>query len=179
VLGAVSIGLCFLFAGLAGLAGLAPIVGAFAAGLILDEVHVRPFGVDSMHKLEEFVSPIVAVFAPIFFVRTGMQVELGGVTGMTLLLAGALTVAGVGGKLLAGLGARGPGADRWAVGIGMIPRGEVGLIFADAGARLMTGGRPVIEPSIYSALVLMVMATTLAAPPWLARRIRSITPAPD
>lgn len=174
VLGAVSIALCFLFAGLSGLAGLAAIVGAFAAGLILDEIKVSPFGEHSIHQLEEFVTPIVAVFAPIFFVRTGMQVQLSGVTWVTLALALALVAAGVIGKLASGLGVRGQGVDRLTVGIGMIPRGEVGLIFADAGARIVTNGTPLIEPSIYTAIVLMVMATTVIAPPWLAMRLRSV-----
>lgn len=174
ILGAISIALCFLLAGLSGMAGLAAIVGAFAAGLILDEVHVRPFGENSMHRLEEFVTPIVAVFAPIFFVRTGMQVQLSGITGYTLLIALLLVVVGILGKLVSGLGVRGSGIDRLTVGIGMIPRGEVGLIFADAGARIVTNGQPLITPSIYTAIVLMVMVTTVISPPWLAMRLRTV-----
>lgn len=174
VLGALSIALCFFLAGISGMMGLAAIVGAFAAGLILDEVQVRPFGDDALHRLEEFVGPIVAVFAPIFFVRTGMQVSLSGITTTTLLIALALVVVGVIGKLVSGLGVRGQGVDKLTVGIGMVPRGEVGLIFADAGARILTNGKPLIEPSIYSAIVLMVMVTTVIAPPWLAMRLRKV-----
>lgn len=174
VLGAIAIGLCLLLSGLSGAAGLAPIVGAFAAGLILDEVHVRPFGKNSAHDLATIVGPIVAVMAPIFFVRTGMMVQLGGLTGHLLLLAGALTVVAVIGKLVAGLGVRGKTADRLAVGIGMVPRGEVGLIFADVGARITSGGHPLIEPGVYAAIVLMVMATTVVTPPWLAQRLNKL-----
>ncbi len=174
VLGAIAIGLCLLLAGLSGAAGLAPIVGAFAAGLILDEVHVKPFGKQSAHDLASIVSPIVAVMAPIFFVRTGMMVQLGGLTGKLLLLAAALTVVAIIGKLVAGLGVRGKTADRLTVGIGMVPRGEVGLIFADVGVRIITNGKPLIAPGVYAAIVLMVMATTIVTPPWLAQRLRAV-----
>ncbi|MCA9581758.1 MAG: cation:proton antiporter, partial [Myxococcales bacterium] len=92
VLAAVSIGLCLALAGLSALMGLAAIVGAFAAGLILDEVHVQPFGKTSKHDLSSLVQPIVMVVAPVFFVRTGMLVQLGGVDGTALLLAAALSV---------------------------------------------------------------------------------------
>ncbi|MCA9528888.1 MAG: cation:proton antiporter [Myxococcales bacterium] len=173
VLGALAIALCMLLAGAASAAGLAAIVGAFAAGLILDEVHVRPFGKHSAHDLNEHVSPIVAVLAPIFFVRTGMMVDLGSANTEAVTLTIALTAVAVVGKLVAGFGVRGE-TDRWSVGIGMIPRGEVGLIFADQGARIMVDGHPLIEPAVYTAIVLMVMASTIITPPWLAVRLRKI-----
>jgi Kef-type K+ transport system membrane component KefB len=175
VLAAVAIGLCLLLAGISGAAGLAPIVGAFAAGLILDEVHVRPFGRKSAHDLTELIGPIVAVLAPIFFVRTGMMVELGGIGAEPLLLALALTVVAIVGKLVAGFGVRGSTADKLTVGIGMVPRGEVGLIFANVGAGIQLGGKPLIAAGVYAAIVLMVMASTVVTPPWLAHRIRRIT----
>ncbi|MBT8468472.1 MAG: cation:proton antiporter [Deltaproteobacteria bacterium] len=174
VLAAVAIGLCLLLAGISGAAGLAPIVGAFAAGLILDEVHVKPFGRKSAHDLTEIIGPIVAVMAPIFFVRTGMMVKLGGIGTEPLLLALALTVVAVVGKLVSGLGVRGGAADRLTVGIGMIPRGEVGLIFANVGAGITFEGEPLIAAGVYAAIVLMVMATTVVTPPWLAQRIRQL-----
>jgi Kef-type K+ transport system membrane component KefB len=174
VLSAVAIGLCLLLAGISGAAGLAPIVGAFAAGLILDEVHVRPFGRKSAHDLTELIGPIVAVMAPIFFVRTGMMVELGGIGMEPLILAAALTVVAVVGKLVAGLGVRGATADKLAVGIGMVPRGEVGLIFANVGAGIELDGQPLIAAGVYAAIVLMVMASTVVTPPWLAQRIRQL-----
>lgn len=174
VLGAVSIGLCLLLAGLAALSGLAAIVGAFAAGLILDEVHVQPFGKKSKHDLSELVAPIVAVVAPVFFVRTGMLVQLGGTTVDALLLALGLSVVATVGKLVCGLGVRGKQGDRLTVGIGMVPRGEVGLIFANVGVGIVVDGHPLIEPGVYMAVVLMVMATTVITPPWLAHRLRKI-----
>ncbi len=174
VLAAVAIGLCLLLAGASGEAGLAPIVGAFAAGLILDEVHVRPFGKTSARDLTEIIGPIVAVVAPIFFVRTGMMVKLSGIGTELLLLALALTAVGIIGKLVAGLGVRGKTADRLAVGIGMVPRGEVGLIFANVGAGIRYEGKPLIAAGVYAAIVLMVMATTVVTPPWLAQRLRKV-----
>ena len=174
VLAAVAIGLCLLLAGISGEAGLAPIVGAFAAGLILDEVHVRPFGKTSARDLTEIIGPIVAVVAPIFFVRTGMMVQLSGIGTEPLLLALALTVVAIIGKLVAGLGVRGKTADRLAVGIGMVPRGEVGLIFANVGAGIRSEGKPLIAAGVYAAIVLMVMASTMITPPWLAQRLRKV-----
>ncbi len=174
VLGAISIGLCLMLAGISAVAGLAAIVGAFAAGLILDEVHVQPFGKKSKHDLSEIVEPVVAVVAPIFFVRTGMMVQLAGTTMDALILAGALSVVAVIGKLVAGLGVRGSSADRLAVGIGMIPRGEVGLIFANVGMAIMVGDEPLIDPGTYMAVVLMVMLTTVITPPWLASRLTKV-----
>jgi Kef-type K+ transport system membrane component KefB len=174
VLGAVTIGLCLLLAGISGAAGLAPIVGAFAAGLILDEVHVKPFGHKSAHDLAEIIGPIVAVMAPIFFVRTGMVVELGGIGTEPLVLALALTAVAVLGKIVSGLAVRGEAADKLAVGIGMIPRGEVGLIFANVGAGIRLGNKPLIEAGVYAAIVLTVMASTVITPPWLAQRIRHV-----
>jgi Kef-type K+ transport system membrane component KefB len=175
VLAAVAIGLCLLLAGISGAAGLAPIVGAFAAGLILDEVHVRPFGHKSAHDLTEIIGPIVAIMAPIFFVRTGMMVQLGGIGTGPLLLALALTVVAIVGKLVSGLGVRGNAIDKLTVGIGMVPRGEVGLIFANVGAGIQFEGEPLIEAGVYAAIVLMVMATTVVTPPWLAHRIRQVS----
>jgi Kef-type K+ transport system membrane component KefB len=177
VLGAVSIAACLFLAGTSAASGLAPIVGAYAAGLLLDEVSVKAFTDEStsgVHKVDDFVAPIVAVFAPVFFVRTGMNVKLGGLDAATLLLAGLLLLSGVLGKLGAGLGVRGgKGADRLTIGLGMMPRGEVGLIFADAGARLAPGGKPLFSSGIYAALVMAVIATTLVSPPALASRIRA------
>jgi Kef-type K+ transport system membrane component KefB len=175
VLAAVAIGLCLLLAGVSGAAGLAPIVGAFAAGLILDEVHVRPFGHKSARDLTEIIGPIVAIMAPIFFVRTGMMVQLGGIGTEPLILALVLTVVAIVGKLVAGLGVRGGTVDKLTVGIGMVPRGEVGLIFANVGAGIQFEGEPLIEAGVYAAIVLMVMATTVVTPPWLAQRIRQVS----
>ena len=176
VLGAVSVAACLFLAGSSAAAGLAAIVGAYAAGLLLDDVSVHPFSDETatgVHKIERFVAPIVAVFAPVFFVRTGMNVKLGGLDAPTVLLALVLVVTAIVGKLASGLGVRGKGVDRLTIGLGMMPRGEVGLIFADAGARIAPGGSPLFSPGIYAAVVAAVFATTLVAPPALAARIRA------
>jgi Kef-type K+ transport system membrane component KefB len=172
VLGAVSAALCLLLAGTSALAGLAAIVGAYAAGLLLDEVSVRPFGEGGLEKIDDFVSPIAAVFAPVFFVRTGMTVQLAGLGGDVALLTLVLVVAAVVGKLTCSLGARGKGIDKLTVGIGMTPRGEVGLIFASVAAHLESNGKPLLSPRVHAALVATVFVTTLIAPPALAWRIR-------
>jgi Kef-type K+ transport system membrane component KefB len=176
VLGALSVAACLLLAGASAAAGLAAIVGAYAAGLLLDDVSVRPFDDDAgtgVHKVETFVAPIVAVFAPVFFVRTGMNVKLSGLDGSTIALTVVLVVTAIAGKLLSGFGVRGKGTDRLTIGLGMLPRGEVGLIFADAGARLAPGGTPLLSPGVYAALVMAVFVTTLVAPPALLARIRT------
>jgi Kef-type K+ transport system membrane component KefB len=172
VLGALSVALCLLLAGASATAGLAAIIGAYAAGLLLDEVSVRPFGERGLRHVEEFVAPIVAVFAPVFFVRTGMSVKLAVFDGRSLLLAAALTVVAIVGKLGAGLGVR-RGVDRITIGLGMMPRGEVGLIFAATGEKIAIDGKSLLSPAIYAALVGAVFLTTLVAPPSLASRIRS------
>ena len=141
--------------------GLAGIIGAFAAGLILNEA-LFPARDDRHGSMEEMLRPLEAIFAPIFFVLMGMQVNLACfLSPSTLGIALGLVVAGVAGKVVAGL-ATGPGVDRLVVGIGMIPRGEVGLIFASIGKSI-----GVIDEALFSAVVVMVVLTTLLAPPLL------------
>ena len=168
VLVGVSLAFCFLLAFLAGRSGLAPIVGAFAAGLILEPVHFQAFGERSIHHLEDTLKPLSGFLAPVFFVQMGAQVDLRVFASPgTLWLALALTVAAVLGKQLCSLGVLEKGANRWAVGFGMIPRGEVGLIFASIGATLVIGGERIIGATTYSAVIIMVILTTLVTPPLL------------
>jgi Kef-type K+ transport system membrane component KefB len=174
----VSLAVCFGFAALAGAIGLAAIVGAFAAGLILDEVSYQRVREREAHGLEDQIRPIAAFLVPIFFVVTGARVDLrvfGDPT--TLLLAAALTVAAVIGKQVCGLAVLERGLDRLSIGVGMIPRGEVGLIFAAVGATLvLPGGEKVIDARTNAAVVMMVFATTLLTPPvlsWSMRRKRA------
>tara|TARA_R110002073_G_scaffold154858_5_gene310059 strand:+ start:1587 stop:3233 length:1647 start_codon:yes stop_codon:yes gene_type:complete len=148
--------LAFLLAWVASVIGLAPIVGAFGAGLILRE---DQFKRDSRYTMEVLISPLERIFAPIFFVLMGMQVDLKSFAEpMTLGLALALTVVAILGKLTCGLAAS-PDTNRWAVGLGMIPRGEVGLIFASIGK-----GFGIITGSLFSAVVAMVIVTTVITP---------------
>jgi Kef-type K+ transport system membrane component KefB len=151
----------FALSYLASVAGLATIVGAFAAGLILEDVHFRAFREDI--SLEKILRPITTFFVPIFFVLMGIQVRLETFTQLPVLgLAAGITVAAIIGKQVCTLGVLEKGVHRIAVGIGMIPRGEVGLIFASIGKSLN-----VIDEALFSAIVIMVMVTTLITPPAL------------
>ncbi len=159
---------CFLLAYLAGRIGLAPIVGAFAAGLILEEVQYKNFRERGDHGLQELIAPISIFLVPIFFVRMGMLVDLSTFGQVEILgFAAVLTAAAVVGKQACALAVFDRRTNRMAVGLGMIPRGEVGLIFAGIGAKLMLHGHPVISSGTFSAVVIMVIVTTLVTPPLL------------
>lgn len=156
---------CFVFAYVAEAVGLAPIVGAFAAGLILEEVHYKELSAREERTLQELLSPIMAFMVPVFFVLMGMRADLSTFANTSILgFAGALTAAAALGKQVCGLGVLQRGVNRVVVGLGMIPRGEVGLIFAYTGSRLMLNHHPVVDTAIYTAVVIMVIVTTLATP---------------
>ncbi len=161
--------ICFGLSWAASLIGLAPSVGAFAAGLILDEKHYAGTHEHQQRSLEEWVLPITTLLVPIFFVMMGFSVDLRNLADpKVLLLALGLTLVAIIGKQVCSLGVLSPGIDRLSVGIGMIPRGEVGLIFAAIGQSLVLDGHPVITPAVYSAIVVMVMVTTFLTPPVLS-----------
>ncbi len=114
-------------------------------------------------------SPITTFMVPIVFVLMGIKVDLSTLArGDILGFAVVLTLVAMIGKQVCGLGVLERGANRLAVGLGMIPRGEVGLIFAGIGASLVLAGEAVITPPIYSSVVFMVIVTTLVTPPLLA-----------
>lgn len=146
-------------AAMADLIGLAAIIGSFAAGLILAKTEQR-------EHLEERIRPVADLFVPIFFVTVGMKVQPAMLNpfapGGQFWLALLLTVTAGATKLLTGLSVYQRGVRKWPVAVGMIPRGEVGLIFAGIG--LASG---VVTEDLYSALVVMVMLTTFVTPPWL------------
>lgn len=160
--------LAFGTAWLADAVELAPIIGAFSAGLIINERQFAPD--DSTLTIQQQIAPLERLLAPVFFVVTGMQVNLGYfLETQTLLLSAAITVAAVAGKVSAGLFA-GRDLDRLSVGLGMVPRGEVGLIFVSVGR-----GLRVVNETVFSALVVMVVVSTLVTPPalkWSMNRIR-------
>ncbi|HET8610266.1 MAG TPA: cation:proton antiporter [Burkholderiales bacterium] len=189
----VSIGL--LLAWLAHAVGLAPIVGAFAAGLFLEPVFLHDFNPPPIvhdvrpllrdvpppastsinaaldryaeHHHEDLVEHLGYFFVPVFFVVTGMQVDLRSFADPTVLgIALAITVVAFVGKLIAGAVA-GRGVNRWLVGWGMAPRGEVGLIFAMVGKQL-----GVVDETMFSVVVIMVILTTLLTPPVLVQLFR-------
>ena len=159
---------CFVLATLAGLAGLAPIVGAFAAGVVLEEVHYQPFLERGERKVQELLFPLTTLVVPVFFVLMGFRVDLHSFSSVAVLgFAGLITLVAVIGKQICALGVLERGVDRLAIGVGMIPRGEVGLIFAGLGSSLILQGQPVLSQTTFSALVLMIMLTTFITPPLL------------
>jgi Kef-type K+ transport system membrane component KefB len=173
VLLTIAISFCFFLAWVSAKVGLAPIVGAFAAGLVLDEVHYRPERQGKDRDLNDLLQPVGTVLVPIFFVLMGMKVDLRFFAQLDSLgFALALTLAAIVGKQICSLGVIERNSDRLTIGLGMIPRGEVGLIFAGIGATLMLPDshglpQPVVGLGIFGAVVIMVIVTTLVTPPLL------------
>jgi Kef-type K+ transport system membrane component KefB len=182
VLLALSIAFCFLLAWAAAKVGLAPIVGAFAAGLVLDEVHFETFEERGKHDLQRLVAPVGAVLVPVFFVLMGMRVDLRAFARADLLgFAAVLTIAAILSKQVCSLVVVDRGLNRLAIGLGMIPRGEVGLIFAGIGATLLLPdaegvSKPVITAGTFGVIVMMVIVTTLVTPPALKRALARSSP---
>jgi Kef-type K+ transport system membrane component KefB len=154
----------------ADLVGLAPIVGAFAAGLVLEGVPFKEL-LPEGESLENLLVPLSSLLVPIFFVRMGLGVNLAELAGGSVALAAALTLAAILGKQACALAVVNRGVDRLAVGLGMIPRGEVGLIFAGMGLDMKIQGVPVLGSGEFAAVVAMVMLTTVATPPLLRWRL--------
>ena len=153
---------------LAAFAGLAPLIGAFVAGLLLDDVHFV-VGEDFQKKrVEELLQPITNIMLTIFFVGIGSQVELETLLDpQSLLIIGSLSVVALISKGAAGFTVTGPGFDRLGIGLGMIPRGEVGLVFAS-----FAYTHEVFCCTVYSALVMVVLLTTIAGPILLKPRVQ-------
>jgi Kef-type K+ transport system membrane component KefB len=150
---------------LASYLGLAAIVGAFLAGMAFAETADR-------FALEKQTKPIYEFLVPFFFVVMGSKVELSSFANTEIIiLTVAITLLAILGKLLGcGLGALRLGfKEALAVGVGMVPRGEVGFIVATVGLILK-----VIEPSLYSVVVAMAIITTMIVPPLLPRLFKTI-----
>lgn len=147
------------------LIGTAMIVGAFCAGILLART-------DKKEDIDRTMRPVADVFAPVFFVMVGAKVDLKAfdpsvaANRPVLGLAALLIAAAVAGKVASALAVRGKGLRRLAVGYGMVPRGEVGLIFAQIG---LSAG--IVDAGLYGAVVLMVIVTTFLAPPLLKRSL--------
>lgn len=181
-----------VFGYLAELFGLEPIIGAFAAGLLLDAVHFedyadpeivhdlkaldfeakkdqeKVFRLINKHKeshIEDLISNLSLVFVPIFFVYTGLQIDFGSLLQPRLyLLALIVSAVAIAGKLAAGIAAKGDAKEKLLVGMSMVPRGEVGLIFAATGKA--TG---VLSNELFSVIILVVIITTFIAPPFIKK----------
>ncbi len=136
--------------------GLATVIGAFAAGLILERTEQKK-------HISIKIQPVCELFVPLFFVAAGayMDIKVFSDTSKILIVLSLLAIAIVG-KVLAGFGAIGTKANKLAIGIGMIPRGEVGLIFATYG--LKTG---IVGTYLYSVLAAVIILTTFITPPLL------------
>jgi len=162
VLGVVGLAFAFLLAWLASAAGSATIIGAFSAGLVL-------YGTPQKAAIEKSTTQLGHFFVPIFFASVGAAVELSTLGDMHVLAIGAaLIVVGVIGKFVAGYSPFWFAGRKSMIGIAMIPRGEVGLIFAQMG--LATGA---LTAHLYSAIAMMVLVTTFITPPLLAWNVRA------
>lgn len=158
------LGFAFLLAWLGNLAGLATIVGAYAAGLILEPAHIKTLEERELHSLEHLIHPLVVTLSPLFFVLMGAKVDPSALLSWKALgLASILAILGTLGKLVAGYAA-GRGLRPALVGWGMVPRGEVGLIFVATGSTLTLGGAPLLSPEIQAGVVGALVLTTIVGP---------------
>jgi Kef-type K+ transport system membrane component KefB len=157
---AVTLAFTLAVAELADAARLAPIIGAFVAGLALGRS-------PSADRIRSEMTPVGHLLIPVFFLQIGIDAEIGAFADPGALgLAGVLIAVGILGKLASVAGMHRAPGDRLLVGIGMVPRGEVGLIFATIGLRL-----GVLGEDAYAALLLVVLVTTLVTPPALRWRL--------
>ncbi len=171
-----ALGFAFLLAYLGNRAGLATLVGAYAAGLILEPAHIESLEKRERHSLDELLHPLVMVLAPLFFVLVGAKVDPSALLKPSTLLFGvALAGLGVLGKWIAGLGA-GKGYRWTTVGWGMVPRGEVGFIFVGVGDTLHIHGQPLLSPDASAAIVAALLLTTLIGPIGLGWDLRRTNP---
>lgn len=189
---AVALGMALGLGYLAEVFGLEPIIGAFAAGLILDAVYFDRYAdpdfvgelrdipfhnatdeasvnrLIARHRhshVEDLIGNLNMVFVPIFFVHTGMQIDIASLLKPELYFAaGAISIAAIAGKIVAGVAAKGDLHEKLLVGISMVPRGEVGLIFAATGQAL-----GVLNEEEFSVIIIVVIVTTFIAPPFISR----------
>jgi len=165
------VSLVLLFAALAHLMGAPELLGGFAAGLALSRRFFLPFGValaaDPMFAdvIKEQMKPIIRLFTPIFFVEIGLSLNLGEVdwgSGLIWVFSLTLLAAAIVGKFGGALLIRERPALRTAIGMGMVPRGEVGLVFTELGRNV-----GLLEGGVYDVLILVIAYTTLVAPFWI------------
>ena len=162
------VSLILLFAWLAHQVGAPELLGGFAAGLVLTQPVFLPFGIAMQadghftERIEAQMKPIVHLFTPIFFVMVGLSLDLRAVdwtSPFIWTLSLALLGAAVAGKLGAGFLIKEPTLTRWSVGMAMVPRGEVGLIFAELGRTSR-----ILDAQVYAALIIVIALTTLLPP---------------
>lgn len=191
----IAVGIALLFGYLAELFGLEPIIGAFAAGLVLDPIHFERYDDSELSArigaissdnetvigqiaeirshakhvhTEHLIDTLSHVFVPIFFVFTGMMIDIESLLKPELyLIALIVTVAAILGKVVAGIAAKGSRHEKLVVGVSMVPRGEVGLIFAATGK-----GLGVLSDDLFSIIIIAIVVTTLIVPPLLRIMIK-------
>lgn len=184
---ALALSFALSYAYLASLVGLAPVVGAFAAGLILDAVHFNSFdlpqiaydlkeikgfdkedrakinGLIDKHKhghVEDLTASIGLLFVPVFFASIGLQIDFASLLNPSLYIYALIISASViCGKLVSGIAASGSYKEKLLVGVAMIPQGEVGLIFASIGKALGA-----INNELFSVIILVILINTFLAP---------------
>ncbi|HKY14658.1 MAG TPA: cation:proton antiporter [Microthrixaceae bacterium] len=160
---ALALAFTLAFAELANLAKLAPIVGAFVAGIALGRTRQH-------ERIQRELAPVGHLFIPVFFLQIGIDVDVTQFGEPKVLgIAALLLAVAVVGKLVAAFGVLGTRADKWLIGFGMLPRGEVGLIFATIG---LTEG--VLGQDLYAALLIVVLVTTLTSPQLLKFRFSQL-----
>ncbi len=163
----ISLAFAFFMAWGGGHAGLAPIVGAYAAGLILEQAHIELLEEREARSLESLIHPLVTALAPLFFVVMGARIDPRSLLQVNILgLTLALTALGALGKYAAGFVA-GRGFNPHLIGWGMMPRGEVGLIFVAVGAQLK-----ILDARVQAAVVMAMLLTTVLGPIGLDRILR-------
>jgi len=169
---------CFLLSWAASAIGLAALVGAFAAGLVLEDTHSEIFVQRGERSLGELLQPMTSFLVPVFFVLVGFRTNVAALGHpASLALALALSLAAVAGKLSCTLGVLKQGVRRLTVAAGMIPRGEVTLVFAAMGSTLQSGPSPLLDERGYTAIVTVVILTTLVTPMALKWSMAATTPA--
>jgi Kef-type K+ transport system membrane component KefB len=164
---------CFGLSWAASSIGLAALVGAFAAGLLLEDAHSAIFVQRGERPLGELLQPMTGFLVPVFFVLVGFRADLGALAEPRLLLVPlGLTAAAFLGKLCCAVGVVNRGISKLTVAAGMIPRGEVALVFAALGSTLTVGQTPVLDQHGYVSIVTVVILTTLVTPPALKACLR-------
>ena len=160
--GVLAAGITFAFSAAASSAQLAPIIGAFVAGTALART-------DHHDRIARDFKALGSIFIPVFFLQIGIDTDVTKFfSGHVLIVAAVLTVIAIVGKMLAAVGAWGTNTDKLLIGIGMVPRGEVGLIFASIGVSV-----GVFQEDLYAVVLLVVLLTTVVAPPLLKWRLTS------
>ena len=165
---AAGLGFCFFVSWAATLIGMSALVGAFAAGLVLEEAHSEIFVQRGEPALSELLQPMISFLVPVFFVLVGFRANIAALGRPAFLaLSLGLAVAAILGKLACAAGVLERGLNRLTVAAGMIPRGEVTLVFAALGSATRSGRLPLLDDRGYTALVTVVVLTTLVTPPAL------------